>query len=51
MAKALACNGAAKVYIVGRREDKLKEAAAIHPKYVEHSVLKDIRKSFDIAVE
>jgi len=32
MAKALASNGAAKVYIVGRREEKLKQAAATHPK-------------------
>jgi len=31
MAKALAQNGAKKVYIVGRREDKLKEAAALFP--------------------
>jgi shikimate 5-dehydrogenase len=32
MAKALAENGAAKVYIVGRREDKLREAAQFHPR-------------------
>jgi NADP-dependent 3-hydroxy acid dehydrogenase YdfG len=32
MAKALTENGAAKVYIVGRREDKLKEAAQFHPR-------------------
>lgn len=31
MAKALAQNGARKVYIVGRREEKLKEAAALYP--------------------
>ncbi|KAI0877843.1 hypothetical protein GGS24DRAFT_82625 [Hypoxylon argillaceum] len=31
MAKALAFNGAAKVYIIGRRADKLAEAAALHP--------------------
>ena len=33
MANAFAENGAAKVYIVGRREDKLKEAAARHSRY------------------
>lgn len=32
MAKALAFNGAAKVYIIGRRADKLAEAAALHPR-------------------
>jgi NADP-dependent 3-hydroxy acid dehydrogenase YdfG len=32
MAKALASNGASKVYIVGRRKDKLEEAAALFPK-------------------
>lgn len=31
MARSLAQNGAAKVYIIGRREDKLKEAAALYP--------------------
>jgi len=34
MAKALAANGAAKVYIIGRREDKLKQAAASHPQII-----------------
>ncbi|RYC62720.1 hypothetical protein CHU98_g3505 [Xylaria longipes] len=34
MAKALAFNGASKVYIIGRREDKLREAAAIHPNII-----------------
>jgi len=34
MAKALAENGAAKVYIVGRREDKLREAAQFHPSII-----------------
>jgi NAD(P)-dependent dehydrogenase (short-subunit alcohol dehydrogenase family) len=33
MAKALAENGAAKVYIIGRRENKLNEAAALFPGY------------------
>jgi NADP-dependent 3-hydroxy acid dehydrogenase YdfG len=33
MAKALAENGADKVYIIGRREDKLREAAALYPQY------------------
>jgi NADP-dependent 3-hydroxy acid dehydrogenase YdfG len=33
MAHALAENGAAKVYIIGRREDRLKEAASAYPKY------------------
>ena len=33
MARALAENGAAKVYIVGRREERLKEAADTHPRY------------------
>jgi NADP-dependent 3-hydroxy acid dehydrogenase YdfG len=32
MAKALAENGAKKVYIIGRRESKLKETAAFYPK-------------------
>lgn len=32
MAKALALNGASKVYIVGRRRDTLEEAAAPYPK-------------------
>lgn len=32
MASALAENGAAKVYIVGRNHDRLKEAAASYPK-------------------
>lgn len=31
MAKSLAQNGAAKIYIIGRREDKLDEAAALYP--------------------
>lgn len=35
MAEALAENGAAAVYIVGRREDKLREAAARYPRYPE----------------
>lgn len=34
MAQALAENGAAAVYIVGRREDKLREAAARYPRYI-----------------
>lgn len=34
IANALASNGAAKVYIIGRREDNLKKAALSHPKYV-----------------
>lgn len=33
MTIALAENGARKVYIVGRREDKLNELAAKYPKY------------------
>ena len=33
MAHALAENGAARVYIIGRREDKLKETASVYPKY------------------
>lgn len=33
MAHALAENGAARVYIIGRREDRLKEAASAYPKY------------------
>jgi NADP-dependent 3-hydroxy acid dehydrogenase YdfG len=33
MAKALAENGAEKVYIIGRREDKRQEAAALYPRY------------------
>ena len=33
IAKALALNGAAKVYIVGRREEKLREAAQFHSRY------------------
>jgi len=32
MANALAENGAAKVYIIGRREEPLKEAAKRYPK-------------------
>ena len=32
MAKALAENGAKRIYIVGRRKDKLEEAARTHPK-------------------
>lgn len=32
MATALAENGASKVYIVGRRQDRLEEAAAPYPK-------------------
>jgi NADP-dependent 3-hydroxy acid dehydrogenase YdfG len=32
MAHALAENGAARVYIIGRREDRLIEAAAKYPK-------------------
>lgn len=32
MAKALADNGAKRVYIIGRREDKLNETAAHNPK-------------------
>jgi NADP-dependent 3-hydroxy acid dehydrogenase YdfG len=32
MAKALAENGARKIYIIGRREDRLKEAASFYPK-------------------
>lgn len=35
IAKALALNGAAKVYIVGRRAEKLHEAAQFHPGYRE----------------
>jgi NAD(P)-dependent dehydrogenase (short-subunit alcohol dehydrogenase family) len=31
MAKALAQNGAAKIYIIGRREDRLQQAAALFP--------------------
>jgi NADP-dependent 3-hydroxy acid dehydrogenase YdfG len=31
MATALAENGASKVYVVGRREEKLREAAALYP--------------------
>lgn len=34
MARGLAENGASKVYIMGRRESKLKEAAALHPRHV-----------------
>jgi len=34
MAKALAENGAAKIYVIGRRENKLNEAAALFPGYV-----------------
>lgn len=34
MANALAENGAARVYIVGRREEKLREAAKKYPRYV-----------------
>lgn len=34
MANTMAENGATKVYIIGRREDKLEEAAARHPGYV-----------------
>ena len=33
MATALAENGASKVYIVGRHEDKLSSAATLHPRY------------------
>jgi NADP-dependent 3-hydroxy acid dehydrogenase YdfG len=33
MAKALAENGAAKIYIIGRRENRLNEAAALFPGY------------------
>jgi NADP-dependent 3-hydroxy acid dehydrogenase YdfG len=35
MAKSLAENGAERIYIVGRREDRLREAAAHYPKYVD----------------
>lgn len=38
MTTALAENGAHKVYIVGRREDKLKEVAARYPEYVQSPV-------------
>ncbi|KAA8642770.1 hypothetical protein EYZ11_002948 [Aspergillus tanneri] len=34
MARGLAENGASKVYIMGRRESKLKEAAALHPSII-----------------
>ncbi|KAF2853066.1 NAD(P)-binding protein [Plenodomus tracheiphilus IPT5] len=34
MAKALATNGAAKVYVVGRREDVLRRAAHLHPSII-----------------
>jgi len=34
MAKALASNGASKVYIVGRREDKLNDAASSYPNII-----------------
>lgn len=36
MATALAENGAHKVYIIGRREEKLKELAAQFPGYLLH---------------
>lgn len=39
MARCLAENGAAKVYIVGRREANLKEAAASHSQYASHHFL------------
>lgn len=32
MAKALAENGASKIYIIGRRGDRLDQAAALYPK-------------------
>jgi len=35
MANALATNGASKVYIVGRRQSKLDEAASSHPNIIE----------------
>lgn len=42
IAKVLALNGAAKVYIVGRRAEKLHEAAQFHPRYredrIEHQI-------------
>lgn len=34
MAKALAENGARKIYIIGRREEKLKAVAALYPRFV-----------------
>jgi NADP-dependent 3-hydroxy acid dehydrogenase YdfG len=38
MAKALATNGASKVYIVGRREGMLLEAADFHSRYSVHKL-------------
>ena len=43
MATALAENGAHKVYIIGRREDKLNEVAARFPRWVYATILPNVR--------
>ncbi|KAI5247043.1 NAD(P)-binding protein [Aureobasidium subglaciale] len=55
MTKALAANGAKKIYIIGRREDKLEEAASHNPSVIIPVVgdvtSKDILKSIASRVE
>ncbi|KZM20806.1 oxidoreductase [Ascochyta rabiei] len=46
MAKALARNGASKVYIVGRREDVLRKAADFHPSII--ALAGDVTKRDDL---
>ena len=52
MARALATNGASAVYILGRRENMLKETASSHPAII-HPIVGDVtsKDSLKAAVE